>query len=157
MAISGTYTAGDAISFKDCLVEVDILDDGTWADIDSWATEVAVSGEDVPTTETYPFEGSAIVFAGSKSPVEVSVTCVYTEGSTDPFENIRDRFEAADGPAFEVRFAPGGSSTGGFRFSTAGGKLTACPPPVGAGDASSATVFTFVVRADSLSRDEIGG
>jgi hypothetical protein len=155
MAISGTYAAGDAISFKDCLVEVDITDVGTWADIDSWATEVAVSGEDVPTTEVYPFEGASIVFAGVKSPVEVQVTAVYTEGSTDPFQNIRDRFEAVDGPAFEVRFTPAGSASGNFRFTTAGGKLTACPPPQGSGDASSATVFTFVVRADSLTRDTI--
>lgn len=157
MPISGTYAAGDAITFGDCLVEVDPLDDTTWADIDSWATEVTVSGAVVPSTETYPFEGTAIVFVGTKSPVEVTVTAVYTEGSTDPFDIIRTRFEAANGPAFEVRFAPGGSVTGGKRFSTAGGKLMACPPPVGAGDASSATTFTFVVRADSLAMDDIGG
>ena len=155
MAISGAYVANDAISFKDCLVETDLVADGTWADIDSWSTEVAVSGEDVPTTQVYPFEGSAIVFAGNKSPVEVSVTSVYTEGSTDPFQNIRDAFEAGDGPTFDVRFIPGGSASGNFRFTTSGGKLTACPPPVGAGDASSATVFTFVVTADSLGRDAI--
>lgn len=152
MAISGTYTAGDAISFKDCFVEVDINDNGTWADIDSWATEVQVSGEDVPTTETYPFEGSAIVFTGVKSPAEVQVTAVYTEGTDDPFHNIRDRFENNDGPAFEVRFAPAGSGSGNKIFTTAGGKLIACPLPQGAGDASSATVFTFVVRADSISQ-----
>lgn len=152
MAISGTYTSGDAISFKDCLVEVDITDAGTWADIDSWATEVTVSGEDVPTTQTYPFEGSAIVFAGNRSPVTVNVTCVYTQGTDDPFYNIRARFEAVAGAPFEVRWTPAGSGAGNRRFVTAGGKLTACPPPVGAGDASSATVFTFTVVADSLSQ-----
>jgi hypothetical protein len=157
MAISGTYAAGDAISFKDCLVEVDLTDNGTWARIDSCATEIQVSGEDVPTTETYPFAGSAIVFAGSKSPVEVRCTIVYTEGSTDPFDNIRDRFEANDAPAMEIRFAPAGSAAGNKRFSTAGGKLIAAPPPTGSGDASSATVCTFVIRADSLSSDAIGG
>ena len=155
MPISGTYSANDAVSFKDCLVEVDPLADTTWADIDSWATEVAVSGEDVPTTEIFPFEGTSIVFAGNKSPVEIQVTAVYTEGSTDPFQIIRDRFEAADGPIFDVRFTPAGSASGNFRFTTSGGKLTAAPPPQGAGDASSATVFTFVVRADSLARDAI--
>lgn len=156
MAISGAYAAGDAISFKDCLVEVDLSPSApSWADIDSWATEVAVSGEDVPTTEVYPFEGSAIVFAGSKSPVELSVTIVYTEGSTDPFMNLRDLFEANDGPPVDVRFTPAGSASGNFRYTTSGGKLTACPPPVGSGDASSATVVTFVVRADSLGRDAI--
>jgi hypothetical protein len=38
MPISGSYSAGDAISFKDCFVEVDILYNASWADIDSWAT-----------------------------------------------------------------------------------------------------------------------
>lgn len=156
MAISGTYAANDAVSFKDCLVEVDLTpSSSSYADIDSWATEVTVSGEDVPTTEVYPFEGSAIVFAGNKSPVEVQVTAVYTEGSTDPFQNIRDAFEASDGPDFDVRFTPAGSASGNFRFTTSGGKLTACPPPQGAGDAASAQIFTFVVRADSLARDAI--
>ena len=151
MAISGTYSANDAISFKDCYVEVDLTPaSSSYAVIDSWATEVSVSGEDVPTTEVYPFAGTAIVFSGNKSPVEVQVTCVYTEGSVDPFKQIRDAFEAGDGPDFDVRFTPAGSGGGNFKFTTAGGKLTACPPPQGAGDAASAQVFTFVVRADSL-------
>ena len=155
MAITGTYAANEAISFKDCMVEVDLTAGGTFVPIDSWATEVSVSGEDVATSEAYPFAGSAIVFAGNKSPVEVQITSVYTEGSDDPFQNIRDRFEAADGPTIEVRFVPAGSASGNFRFTTSGGKLTACPPPQGAGDASSAQTFTFVVKADSLGRDAI--
>ena len=150
--ISGTYAAGDAISFKDCFVEVDVNDEADWADIDSWATEITVAGEEVPTTEVYPFEGSAIVFAGSKSPVTVTCTIVYTEGTDDPFHNIRARFEAVDGAPFEIRFAPAGSGAGNKRFTTAGGKLIAAPPPQGAGDASSATVSTFQVRADSLTQ-----
>ena len=155
MAISGTFTAGDAISYADAMVEVDLTAGGTFVPVDSWSTEVTVSGEDVPTTEVHPYAGSAIVFVGTKSSVEVSVTAVYTEGSTDPFQNIRDRFEAASGPAMNVRFVPAGSASGNFRFTTSGGKLTACPPATGAGDASSATVFTFVVRANSLARDAI--
>lgn len=155
MAISGTYAANDAIEFKDAMVEVDLTAGGTFIPIDSWATDVAVSGEDVPSTETYPFAGSAIVFTGTKSPVEVDITCVYTEGSTDPFQNIRDRFEAASGPVINVRFCPAGSASGNFRFTTSGGKLMSCPPPVGSGDANSATLFTFKVRADSLARDAI--
>ncbi len=153
MAISGTYSANDAISFKDCCVEVDLTPgSSSYLDIDSWATEVSVSGEDVPTSEVYPFEGSAIVFAGNKSPVEVTVTCVYTEGTNDPFFNIREYFEANDGPIFDVRFAPAGSGASNFIYTTSGGKLIACPPPQGAGDAASAQVFTFVVKADSLGR-----
>jgi hypothetical protein len=150
--ISGAYAAGDAISFKDCFVEVDVNAESDWADIDSWATEIAVSGEDVPFTQTYPFEGSAIVFTGNKSPVTINCTIVYTEGTDDPFHNVRARFEAAPGGAFDIRFAPAGSGAGNKRFTTSGGKLTACPLPVGAGDASTATVSTFTVVADSIAQ-----
>ena len=155
MAITGTYTADDAISFKDAMVEVDLTSGGTFVPIDSWATEVSVSGEDVPTTQVYPFAGSSIVFAGSKTPVVVTITAVYTEGSDDPFKNIRDRFEASSGPVMNVRFVPAGSASTNYRYTTSGGKLTACPPPQGAGDASSAQTFAFVVTADSLGRDAI--
>ena len=155
MAISGTFAAGDAVSFADAMVEVDLTAGGTFVPVDSSATQVDVSGEDVPTTETYPFSGSAVVFVGTKSPVELTITALYTEGSTDPFVNIRDRFEAGNGPVMEVRFVPAGSASGNYRFTTSGGKLTACPPATGAGDASSATVFTFTVRANSLGRDAI--
>jgi hypothetical protein len=155
MAITGTYSAGDAISFGDCVVEVDLVDDATWARIDSWATEISVTGEDIPRTETYPFTGSAIVFVGVKSPVEVSCTMVYTEGSTDPYQNLRDRFEGGNDLPCEIRWVPRGSASGYHRYTTSGGKLTACPPPQGAGDASSANVATFVITADSLGRDAI--
>jgi hypothetical protein len=150
--ISGAYAAGDAISFKDCFVEVDVNAEADWADIDSWATEIAVSGEDVPTTQTFPFEGNAIVFAGNKNPVTINCTVVYTEGTDDPFHNIRARFEAAPGGAFNIRFAPAGSGAGNKRFTSSGGKLTACPLPTGAGDASSATVSTFTVVADGIAQ-----
>jgi hypothetical protein len=54
--ISGAYVAGNAIPFKDCFVEVDVNAEDDWADIDSWAAEIAVSGEDVPTSSLKPFE-----------------------------------------------------------------------------------------------------
>jgi hypothetical protein len=151
MAISGTYTAGDAVSFKDALVEVELTGaDSVWADIDSWATEVTISGEEVPTSETYPFEGDPITFAGNKTPVRVEVAIVYTEGTAAAFYQIRTRFEAAPGGSFDVRITPKGSGSGNLKYTTSGGKLVACPPPVGAGDASSATLCRFVVVADGI-------
>ena len=156
MAISSTYTAGDAISFGDCLVEVELTGaDSAWADIDSWASEVSVSPGTVPFTDTYPFEGSAITFAGSRGSDEVTVTVVYTEGSTDPFENIFDRFAAASGPTFGVRWSPQGSSAGYYRFEITAGKLIGCSLPQGGGDSATATVFTFTVQG-TVVRSTIG-
>jgi len=153
--ISGSYTAGDAITFADAMVEVDVNDEADWAVINTWATEISVTGEDIPYTETYPFEGSAIVFTGTKSSVEVTVTCVYTEGTADPYHNIRTRFESGNGVAFEVRWVPADSASGNKRFTTAGGKLMACTLPQGSGSADTANQFTFVVRADSVSMGTI--
>lgn len=155
MAISGTYTAGDAISFGDCLVEVELTGaDSAWADIDSWATEVSVNPGTVPFQDTYPFEGSVITFAGSRGSDEVTVTVVYTEGSTDPFQNIFDRFASASGPDFGVRWVPSGSGAGNFRYEITTGKLIGCTLPQGGGDSATATVFTFTVRG-AIARDSM--
>ena len=155
MAVSGTFTAGDAISFGDCLVEIDLTGaDTAWADIDSWATEVSVTPGTVPFNDVYPFEGNAITVAGSRGSDEVVVTVVYTEGSTDPFQNIFDRFAAASGPDFGVRWVPAGSASGNFRFEITTGKLIGCSLPQGGGDAASATVFTFTVQG-AVVRDAI--
>jgi len=155
MAISATYQAGDAVSFGDCLVEVELTGaDSAWADIDSWATEVAVTPGTVPFNDVYPFEGNAITFAGSRGSDEVTVTVVYTEGSTDPFQNIFDRFASASGPDFGVRFVPAGSASGNFRFEVTTGKLIGCTLPQGGGDAASATTFTFTVQG-AVVRDAI--
>ena len=155
MAVSGTYTAGDAISFGDCLVEVELTGaDAAWADIDSWATEVSVNPGTVPFQDTYPFEGSAITFAGSRGSDEVTVTVVYSEGSTDPFQNIFDRFAGASGPDFGVRWVPQGSASGNFRFEITAGKLIGCSLPQGGGDSATATVFPFTVQG-AVARDTI--
>ena len=155
MAISSTYSAGDAISFGDCLVEVELTGaDSAWADIDSWATEVSVNPGTVPFQDTYPFEGSAITFAGSRGSDEVTVTVGYTEGATDPFVNIFDRFAAASGPTFGVRWVPQGSASGNYRFEITAGKLTGCSLPQGGGDSASATTFTFTVQG-AVARDAI--
>jgi hypothetical protein len=152
MAISGTYTAGDAISFGDCYVAVDLTPAASsYATIDSWSTEIQVSGEEVPTTQTYPFSGNAIVFTGVKGPAEVRCTIVYTQDTTDPYYAIRTLFASASGPACDIKFAPAGSGTGNLLFTTSGGKLISAPVPSGAGDANSPNVVTFVIRADGIS------
>jgi hypothetical protein len=150
MPISGTYATNSAITFKDALVEVDLDGTGTWASLAGWATDVRIEGEDVPTDSTYPFQSDPITFAGVQGPARVTVMTVYTEASTEPFWNVRSRFEAAPGGNFNVRFTPKGSTAGNLRYTTTGGKLTRCSPPGGAGDGRSATLFTFVCEADSL-------
>ena len=150
MAISGTYSDGDAINMADCEVEVDLTPaSSSYANIDSWASEIAVGNEEVNSTETYTFTHTGpIIFTGNPSPIEVTVTCVYTEGTTDPYYNIKNQ---ALGALTDVRWGPAGAGSGGNAFSTSGGRLIRRGLPQGAADGSTATVFPFMVRCSSVS------
>lgn len=154
MAISGTYTDGDAISIKDCEVEVDLTPaTSAFANIDSWASDITVGEETVPTTETYTFTHTgAIVFAGNQSPIDVTVTSVFTQGTTDPYQNIKNQ---TLGAATDVRWSPNGGASGDLQFTTSGGKLVSRGLPQGAADGSTATVFPFTVRCSSVAMGTI--
>lgn len=148
--ISGDFAAGDEVSFGDCAVWIDLNAESDFNLIDTWASEVSFTGEDIPTTQTYPFRGSAIGFTGVTGPATISITIVYTEGTDDAYHNIRTRFESASAPVCDVRWAPKGSASNNKNFTTSGGKLIACPPPTGAGDANTPNQVTFQVYANSV-------
>jgi hypothetical protein len=151
MPISGSYSAGDAITMADCYVEADLTpSSSSYAVVQSWTTDVAVSGEGIPTTSTKPFGNPPIVFTGTKDPAQVVLTIVYTEGSTDPYRNFRTLFESGNNNPCDVRWMPSGSGTGNLIFTTSGGKLTACPPPTGSGSADSANVVQITIDCDSI-------
>lgn len=148
--ISGTYTAGDAVSFGDCYVELDLNGENDFNAIDSWSTEIATTGGEIPTNQTYPFAGSAIVFTGVKGPITINCTIVYTEGTADPYYNIRARYESGDNLPCDIRWRPKGSTVTNRLFTSVGGKLTNCPLPNGSGDAGSANVVTVTITADRV-------
>lgn len=154
MAITGTYSDGDAINFNDCEVEVDLTPSSSaYANIDSWTSEIAVTDEEVDTTETYTFTHTgAIIFTGNVKPQDVTCTVVYTEDTTDPYQNIKGH---TMGAAMDARWSPKGGSTGNLQFTTSGGKLVRRGYPQGAADGSTATTFPFTVRASSIAMGTI--
>lgn len=149
MAISGTYADGDAIQMNNCEVEVDLTPaSSSYANIDSWATEIAVTDEQVNTTEAYTFTHTGpIVFAGNPQPVNVTVTCVYTEDTTDPYQNIKGH---SIGTAMDIRWSPAGGASGDLQFTTSGGLLIRRGFPQGNAEGGSAVVFPFEVRCSSV-------
>lgn len=152
MAISGTRVVGSGQSVGDMLLEINLAGAG-WVAIDSWATRIEVTGGDIPFNEVRPFTGGAEVFVGSKSSYNIEVEVLYTEGSTDPFVNIWDAYEASNDVDLEVRWSPKGAGAGGYRFTTSGGKLLNIELPDGAGDADEPNVLVFTVQAGSITRD----
>lgn len=153
MAISGSRTSSQGISFGDCKVEVNLASAG-WADISSWGAEVSTGGGEIPYSELKLFAGPAEVFVGSKGTVDVNVSILYTEGSTTPYRNLRDAYEANNDISCEVRFTPQGDGSGGRRYTTVGGKLLNVPLPNGNSDADEPNVVTFVVQAGSVTSDD---
>jgi hypothetical protein len=152
MPIAGTRVVGSGVSGGDSKVEID-LEDGGFVAIDSWATRVNVSGGDIPFNEALPFTGGAEVFVGAKSSYNVEVEILYTEGSTDPYANLIDAYIAGNDIDLDVRWTPKGDGTGGFRYTTSGGKLISINFPQVAGDADAPNVITFTVQAGSIARD----
>jgi hypothetical protein len=154
MAISGTYADGDAIQGNDCEVEVDLTpDSSSFANIDSWTTSVSINDLTVSTTEEYTFTHTGpIVFSGNPGPREVTVTCVYTEGATDPWTNINSHSIGTD---MDIRWSIGGGSSGDLQYTTSGGLLTNVSPPQPVADGSTSLKFSFTVKASSVSTGTI--
>lgn len=161
MAISGTYSEGDEVVFRDCELEVDLtpVSASAFAEVTTWTSEVSVSGGDVPTSRLYLFQATGpVIFEGNRNPYRVVVTSIYTEGANDPFTEIWKKHEdpatnfASDLRAMNVRYSPKGGNSGNAQFTTGGGKLVDVTPPQNSAEATDATRFSFTVEAGTLAR-----
>lgn len=162
MAISGTYAAGEEVIIRDGLIEVDLtpISATSFAEIVTWSSEIAIDGGDVPTSQVFLFQADGpAIFDGNRNAWRVTVTCLYTQASTDPFQNIWKKHEdpdtnyASDLRAMNVRWTP--KDTTGDQFVTTGGKLVQCTPPMGNADATTPATFVFTVEAQALTRTTI--
>ena len=152
MAISGTYAAGDQVNFSNMEFGIDLGASGTFVAIESWTTDVQVSGGERETATTRTHGGSAIVGVSNKNSVTVVVTCVYSQDSTDPFQNIYDAYAAnSDDGDCDVQWNKNGATTGDDQWTTDGGKLVHCsvPTPLAAADANIGT-FTFTIECSEV-------
>lgn len=154
MTISGTFAAGDEVSFNDAEVEVDITGSSSYVAIDSWATRVTPTIGRVPVNETYPLTSDVVLTVGNKPMDGVVVEVLFTEDSTDPFENIYDTWEANPGAPFSVRWTPSGSA-GGQIFTLEGGKLVNVTLPNIQGDGTSPAVFSFEVVGSAIALTQV--
>lgn len=154
MAISGTYSDGDAIQGNDCEVEIDLTPaSSAFANIDSWSTTVVPNEKTAPSTDAYTFTHSgAISFYGNPAPRTVDITVVYTEGTTDPYVNL---VNVAIGTAVDVRWSIAGGASGDYQNTTSGGKLDSFTPPQPAADGSTAMTFSFRIKAPSITHGVI--
>lgn len=116
-------------------------DNATWTVISGSANQIAAAEQTRQSGEAYTFDGdTAIVTAGKREPVEVTMRALYTESATESFEKVRAFFEAVGGTPIYLRWAPSGVATGREYACDAAIVTKFSYPPVDAGEAAPIAV-----------------
>lgn len=131
----------------------------TWTGMSGFLAAVAVSGGSRNFGEAYTADGDTpIVKAGKRTPVEVTVRYIYTEGASDPFEILRAQYETAGGGLCNIRYSVGGTS-GDFLFTTDTGLgatiLTDFGYPQGEVETGEPIPCEFVVVTQDLTKGTV--
>ena len=148
MAVSGTMTAGDMVTFNNAEVDLDIGDSGTFVGVETWTTDVRVTRGTRPSATQKSHGNISETVVGSREADQVEIDFFYTEGSTDPFYNLVTVFEGSGSQLCDVQWNKNSATTGDLRFTTAAAKIVGLTfPPMSAGDAEIST-FTLTVEGN---------
>jgi hypothetical protein len=147
-----------AINTVDAVVEIST--NGTsWTNISGSTNKVEVTPQTVDSGMAATLEGAfKIVRSGKINPVEVTVTCLYTESATEA-ASILEGQRAVPGFPLYFRYTPGGYN-GDYRYKSANsnGQTTAARitefPQVGASaEEAGPAMITFKLQATQLVRE----
>jgi hypothetical protein len=142
-----------AISFKAAKVEYYATGATTWTDISGTFNKVTQSGHTRSTGKAFTADGdTAIITRGKLEPVELDVTCVYSEIANETFKAIHDLHVTAGGTDIFVRLTPKGTATGDQRFTCTVGTITSCGIPVGEVGKADPVLFSFKVEAAAITQ-----
>lgn len=101
-----------------------------WVDVSGEANSVEPSGGATMSGEVYTGGSDApIIGVGADEPVEVDINVVYTESTTDGFMELY-ALKVARTP-MRLRYAPKGTATGNYRWTTHTGYVVECMAPGG--------------------------
>lgn len=155
MAITGTFSAGNQVQFTDVEIDLDQLGTAsTWNAVESWGTNLVVSGGDTPVTDFKTYT-TPVIFTGEKNPYQFVVTMLFTNTSTDPWQDIMDDYLAGTDD-YDIRYYPTGSSTsGGQIITSSGGKLVDVGLPQRSANDANAVEFSITIRASSIAVTQV--
>lgn len=143
----------NALSAVDSVVEISV--NGTvWTDISGFSNKLDVPAQTRMSGEAYTFDGdTGIITTGKRTPMEITVNALYSEGAAEAFEIVRAQFETAHGAGpLYVRWSPAGNDTGDFRFTTPAGKVVSFQYPAVDGNSPAPIPFTFTVKVPSVTK-----
>lgn len=116
-------------SFRNAVVEYS-TDDTNWVDISGVTNKIDASGGDRAQGEVFTGGAdTAIIAIGKRGVMKIATDVVYSESSVEHFANLETLHQA--GTPVKIRWAPKGSATGNFRFTSDTGYVTTFTPPGG--------------------------
>jgi len=130
-------------------------DGSTWTDVSGYANSVELDGGERETGNAYTFDGdTAIIKAGKRAPITVTVRGVYTETADEFYDEVVDAYEA--GTDFYIRWSPGGGDAGDLGYTTSAGIVKNAPYPTGATDDATPVMTELVLECSSVTEAAIG-
>ena len=127
-----------------------------WTDISGQASNVVPSGFSRQSGEAYTYDGDhAIVTAGKREPIEITVNIVYTETAGEAMTLVWTEFDADDGDDFWVRWSPGGGDTSDWAFTSDTGVIIACLPPGGEAAPGEPLMTSFTVKCGQVNQSAL--
>ena len=138
---------------------------GTWVNMSGYAASVEVSGGEQVTGSQMTLDGDAAIVRGANKtePFTITVSVVYTEADSQPFDALWDRFKTASTKTVALRWSPSGGAGGAIQFATTDTAKTApvlcpivsCTPPSSAADSGDPLMFELVVECADILKTTI--
>ena len=137
-------------------ISVGLSTDGTnFTDVSGFANSVEKDGGERVTGNAFTFDGDiAIIKAGKRDPITVTIRGVYTETASEFYDMVVDAYEA--GSDLYARWSPGGGDAGDLGYTTGAGIVKSAPYPVGNADEGEPIMVECVLEVASIAEAAIG-
>ncbi len=140
-----------AVACVDAKVEFS-TNGSSWTDISGSSNSVDPGTQTRQNGETYTFQGdTAILTAGKREPLEITVRAVYTETAGEAYALMRAAFEAAGSVGY-IRYSPRGGATGQDVYTSPAGIITELPYPMADATDADPKLMEVTVRVPYLTK-----
>lgn len=140
------------ISWTDVMIELSTDNGSTWPnDVSGVANSISQDGGERATEDTQTFSGDTpIVGAGKRASKKLTVVIVYTEGASEVYKIIHDRYEANQ--RVMLRWFPKGKTAGNYVYTTSSAVISKCPDPVGEAENAKTVMIEFELTCASVAQ-----
>lgn len=137
--------------------KVEVSSNGSdWTDVSGHEQSVECSAQSRMIGTAYTHDGdTALITAGKREPIEVTVNLVYTEEAADGFDFVRTEFETDAGDAIYVRWSPAGGSGGDYQYSTGAAEVSEFEYPSADASSPDPIMVAFTVTTAAITQSAV--